>query len=54
MNSEIPQTTLDALILFTQAGETQIPGRFIANLKTALRNVKQLDIRCSDIQKIVS
>ncbi|MBD0261841.1 MAG: hypothetical protein ICV85_10830 [Tolypothrix sp. T3-bin4] len=37
MANEIPQTTLDALILFTKNGETQIAGRFIANLRTALR-----------------
>ncbi|MEH1910799.1 hypothetical protein [Nostoc sp.] len=37
MANEIPQTTLDALILFTKDGETKIAGRFIANLKTALR-----------------
>lgn len=37
MTNEIPQTTLDALILFTRIEETKIPGRFIVNLKTALR-----------------
>ena len=34
---EIPLSTLDALTLFTKATETKIAGRFIANLKTALR-----------------
>lgn len=37
MNNEIPQTTLDAFILFTKAGETKIAGRFVVNLKTVLR-----------------
>lgn len=37
MTSGTPQTTLDALLLYIQSGETNLSGRAIANLKTALR-----------------
>ena len=37
ITSGTPQTTLDALLLYIQSEETNLSGRAIANLKTALR-----------------